>query len=476
MVLILALLATGATQHWVRGRHDSAVGRAAGAGVGTGSSLSNMNSFSLALLLGGLRGPLVMFLWMTSENQKNEKNLEDFDTRVEWIRLLQPEFDTVHIFQIWNKAYNISVQMASLANKYTTILDALDYAESVNKERPNNINIVASIGGIYFDKLGGSAEKQYYSRRVRAETLPHKPLQTLDRNDPAWRRLQLDAVLDENGNLAGDGLKFEYLKKYEPFPYGLSPLAIGYEYYKQAQYLQNEKKQQHIQLSDLVIDSRPGLALKVWSEDEWERARRLELALFNKPVPEERIDMEAPTAGVKLDQAPTDQMTPDAAAATLKEAMFSYALAARLARDARGEYEEHLQRFDTNRFTYISHLDHLAAIEELIGGDHDYLAAMRATGDERAALIKSAAEHYRASIPLNQRMILRYYTDDSIAAGTGYNKNDLAKIPTDQYSGLLQRAKALIIARGAPYDAYAEDREEYEQYIERAEARLKNLQ
>ncbi len=85
-----------------------------------------MNSFALALLLGGLRGPLVMVLWSTSENQKVDKNLEDFDTKVEWIRLLQPEFDTVHLFQIWNKAYNISVQMASLPNRYAAILDALD--------------------------------------------------------------------------------------------------------------------------------------------------------------------------------------------------------------------------------------------------------------------------------------------------------------------------------------------------------------
>jgi energy-coupling factor transporter ATP-binding protein EcfA2 len=65
------------------------------------------------VVLGGLRGPLVMILWTSSEGQKAERELEDFDTKVEWIRLLQPEFDSVHIFQVWNKAYNISVQMAS---------------------------------------------------------------------------------------------------------------------------------------------------------------------------------------------------------------------------------------------------------------------------------------------------------------------------------------------------------------------------
>src|SRR5204863_270247 len=150
-----------------------------GTAAGAGSSLSAMNSFALALLLGGLRGPLVMFLWTSSESQKTERNLEDFDTKVEWIRMLQPEFDTVHIFQIWNKAYNISVQMASLANKYRTIIDAIDYARSVDQERPNNINILYAIGSVFGDKLGDSAEKAYYTKRVREESLPHAVRQKL---------------------------------------------------------------------------------------------------------------------------------------------------------------------------------------------------------------------------------------------------------------------------------------------------------
>ena len=63
-----------------------------------------------------LRGPLVMILWPSAEEQKTEKDLEDFDTKIELIRLLQAEFDTVHLFQIWSKAYNVSAQLASYSN------------------------------------------------------------------------------------------------------------------------------------------------------------------------------------------------------------------------------------------------------------------------------------------------------------------------------------------------------------------------
>jgi hypothetical protein len=136
--LIVSILGAGVTRSMVlKQRHELDVARNSAATAN--ADLSKVNSFALGLLLGGLRGPLVMALWTSSENQKTDRDLEDFDTKVELIRLLQPEFDTVHLFQIWNKAYNISVQMANVPNKYTTILDALAYGFSVDRERPCTI-------------------------------------------------------------------------------------------------------------------------------------------------------------------------------------------------------------------------------------------------------------------------------------------------------------------------------------------------
>src|SRR5688500_2000528 len=272
VVLIVSLVLAGLTRDWARSLRASGP---TGAGPAGSTSLANMNSFALALLLGGLRGPLVMFLWTQSETLKHEKNLEDFDTYVEWIRLLQPEFDTVHIFQVWNKAYNISVQMASWANKYTTILDAIEYAKRVLSERPGNINMVYNIASIYFDKLGNAAEKDYYKKRVREESLPHQSRQRLARTDPGWRRTDFDASLDAKGfilpellkpktprpadlpadSLWNDGSELQYLAKYQPFPYGLSTMGFAYNYHKQAQVLQEVGKQRHANLSELVVDS-----------------------------------------------------------------------------------------------------------------------------------------------------------------------------------------------------------------------------
>ncbi|MGB7156559.1 MAG: hypothetical protein WBD40_00750 [Tepidisphaeraceae bacterium] len=484
-IMIVALVAAGFTRHMAESQRGGA-----GAGqVQTGANLSNMNSFALALLLGGLRGPLVMLLWTSSEGQKTEKNLEDFDTKVEWIRLLQPEFDTVHIFQIWNKAYNVSVQMASNANKYTTILDALEYAKNVDRERPSNINILYAIGSVYFDKLGGASEKQYYRGRVRDETKPHKAAEKLNRADPGWRPLKMDAMLDEKGMLLPQYLdvrsprpaslkadspwntdaELQYLEPYQPFPYGISPQALGYNYFKRAQVLQDVGKQRHAQISDLVIDSRPGLSLRMWGEEEMERARKVELAAFGKEIPTERIDLELPTADIAVNQAP--------AAGAVQEALFEYERAGRLFQDALKEYERHLQVHAVNRNTYEFHVEHLENMIALVQGDHDYLAAQLATGSERDRLIASATEHYKKSLTQSEYMIVRYHIDDQFVAELfppGTNRLTADQLTPEQYAQIIMGNRQ-ILRRPGVYDAMAEDRTEYERYATRAAMRLEQL-
>jgi hypothetical protein len=488
LVMILAIALAGVARNWamaLRTGPNEVISGDAGQ-----SSLANMNSFSLALLLGGLRGPLVMFLWTSSENLKNEKNLEDFDTYVEWIRLLQPEFDTVHIFQVWNKAYNISVQMASLPNKYSTILDALDYAHRVEAERPNNISMLYQIGSIYGDKLGGSNEKAYYKKRVREETRPHATRQKLARTDPGWRRLELDPMLDDPGNILPELLKpkyerpanvppgdeyltgapLQYLAQYQPFHYGISALALGYNYEKRAQVLQDTSKQVHANLSPMVLDSRPGLALKAWSEDEWERGRRLELRALNVPVPEERRDMEMATANVALDAPLTD-------AKAIPEAIDAYDVGARVADDSIPEYERHLKNYTGNLQNYQSHMDGLKAQAPLMRGDRDYLKAMLTpAGPERQKLLAAAAEQYKLALERNMYIVLRWYMFDEDAKAilpAGKTREDLANIPPDQYPAMYAKLLERIAAR--PFDADKDDRSDYQRYLERAQARLKRI-
>lgn len=556
VVMLISLSMAGFTRHWASAERSRGQGATPGASTGTG--LSRMNSYALALLLGGLRGPLVMILWPSAEEQKNQKDLEDFDTKIELIRLLQAEFDTVHLFQVWNKAYNVSAQLASYSNKYRTILDAIDYAQSVKAEKPDDINIVHAVGSVYVDKLGSAYERDYYRQRVRDESLPRKalvritlpasrrgeltellagegvsqeimrfsepdasemiavtvakdvadviqpkfsgagvsfadrPRFQISRSDSTWRRTELDQMLDKNGMIFpallqpthprpadldpkvewNDGSELQYLAKYQPFPDGISTLALGYNYFKQSQVLNTERKQKHAQISDETIGSRPGYALKVWSDEEWTLGRRAELEAFGKPIPEERLDMEAPTSAVRFDTAA-------ARPRRLDDAIRFYSRAPRLADDSLKEYERHLANSRSSFSQYVINMAEMRAQRELMAAD---LAFMQAYVDvpNRAAHVAEARSRYLATIAAYRMLILQFYINDLDAAAIfppEVTKANIAdkKLAPDATAALIEAfRKRLPIRFVTEYDN-GDTLDEFFRYISRADARLANL-
>ena len=491
-VLIVSLLLTALTQNWARSQRERANRGTSPISTGSQTRISGMNSFTLALLLGGLRGPLVMMLWTSSETQKQDKNLEDFDTKVELIRLLQPEFDSVLIFQIWNKAYNISVQMSSIFNKYTTILDAIDYGKAALAAKPDNINAIVAVADVYFNKLGNASEKQSYRAYVRRETQPHAKQQRLEKTDPGWRRIEVDPVLDSNGNLLpdlirptrqrpaelpadqpfNDGSEMQYLKPFQPFKYGVSPIAIAYNYYMQGQTLQRTTHAKHAQLSDQVVDSRPAIALKFWAEEEQELGRRNEQKAFNVSVPStvDRLELEMPTANVPLTQKANDP-------AKLTEAAYNYDRSAQVAAAGRVEYARHLKEYPNNAFTYASHIDGLSATEHYSLADAAYLRAMTTTGEEQSRQLAIARKEYAETIDRYQRIMMKYYTDDQLMAAVLPNvtKEQLDSVSAESVAQATMRLQNAI-NRGQAADSHMEDRTEYMTYIGRCSLRIQLMQ
>jgi hypothetical protein len=502
VVLILSLVVAGVMRQLAisfQEKHSPFSRRTTSAG---GSSLAGMDTYALALLLGGLRGPLVMILWAQSESQKADRDLEGINTQIEWIRRLQPEFDTVHVFQMWNKAYNLSVQMVGLANKYSTILDALDYGKSVDAERPDNMNILKEIARIYGDKLATSnPEKYYYRDRIRRESKWHEQGATTagQRGTPGFQRLAHDPVLDRDGNILPellkptravdpnakgdqyDGSELQFLKRYEPFPYGVSPVALGYNYHKRAQVLWTNDKQKPLQVSESVVDSQPALGLKSWTEEEFERARRMELGAMGLKVPPERVDMEVPSAS----HAPG---APLKDASHLAEMLYSFDMTGRLAGDAIAEYERHLANpeFVTKRMMYASHIDTLSTMRAVSSADADYVRAIQSKDpQEKAKLLASAARHYHESIRMAGLTAIRYYTGDGLAAKilpAGVTRANIGTGPlgaktqvTDE--DVLHLLDALHAEARKPTsgDMNEEDRQEYMRYVERATERLKQI-
>jgi len=123
-------------------------------------------------------------------------------------------------------------------------------------------------------------------------------------------------------------------------------------------------------------------------------------------------------------------------------------------------------------------MDAIRAQIELLQADRDYLKAMEAAaGGGRQDLLKTAAQHYRESIRLNQLVILKYYIDEGLAATilpSGVSRANVGTLPAEQYGPLIEQAKKIMSQHGMPLED--EDRQEYERYITRAESRLKRIQ
>ncbi|MDB5357571.1 MAG: hypothetical protein JWN24_4024 [Phycisphaerales bacterium] len=503
-VMIVSLLCAG----WLR---QAAMTRQAAASAGPAgapqarSTQGNKNRVALALLLGGLRGPLVMFLWSTSETQKSDKDLEDFDTKVEWIRLLQPEFDTVHIFQIWNKAYNISVLMASPATKYAVVLEALEYARSVDEERPGNLNILNSVSNVYSGKLGATnlPECPFYMRQFREESMdPQRRKQVYAEDEKGFRKLGKHGPLlgpDDRllpalvtpvrqrpaglapGSEWNDGSALQYLQPYGQFPYGMSVLAMSYNYAKRAEVAMNVEGQKPLQISPMVIDSRPGLQLKAWGEEEARRARALEAKAFGVPAPVWNEQVDFALAQIPVTAKPVDD-------AALKGAIATYDLAIRLANDARREYLRHLANPEyAGRYaTYRSHLDDIQGMELICIADRDYLLALSATDPaERAKLLRGAegtdglAAKYAQAMRRFERTVLNYYTDDAVLSAPGFNKNynnptTIRKLPEANVNEFYLFARA--VTKKLERDQFADEHAEYDRSIGRCQFRIEAVQ
>ena len=479
------------------------------------STLGNMDSYALALLLGGLRGPLIMILWPAIENQKADQNLEDVDTMIEWVRLLQPEFDTVHIFQIWNKAYNISAMMASPANKYSVIMEALDYGHKVDQERPDDVNILGAMQNVYGGKLGSTnlPEFAFYGRQFRQESLTDaNRLAVYPELAKHYSRLsKWEPLLDSDNNIRADlltpvgqrpaevpadaewndGSELQYLKAYAPFPYGMSPLAMSYNYAKRAEVCESAEGQKPLQLSVMVTDSQPPLQLKFWEEDDAKHGRTYESRAFGVAQTADLVLSEETLAMVKPDAKPTDRPAIDAA-------LYYYANAARVSRDAIKEYERHLSKpeFSMRRPIYRSHIADMEAADAMDTADHDYLAAIISTdAAERKRLLTSAADNYHKAMIRRMRTVLEFYTEDaaiwatnpkipggSVMPPTGspdpkhvqHDKERVFNLPEASVPDVYN--KAVLAARALNLSEHTEDRQTYGLSVDHCQVRLALIQ
>jgi hypothetical protein len=108
----------------------------------------------------GSRGFLVTWLWYDAIDQQKRNDFHKLEQSVQAVTTLQPHFITPWIFQSWNIAYNVSVEMHSLGDMYFYIargIELLSEGERRNKRSPD---MRYQIAFYYQNKFGVSDQVQ----------------------------------------------------------------------------------------------------------------------------------------------------------------------------------------------------------------------------------------------------------------------------------------------------------------------------
>jgi hypothetical protein len=125
----------------------------------------------LTVLPGGLRAPILGWLWIEAEDLKIQGRNHDALQKTQLICALQPYFSGAWAFQAWNMAYNISVQYHTGEHRWLWVYNGIKLLR--DQGIPNNpwsISLYEQLAWTYFHKVGQFLDDfhEFYKRRWAA--------------------------------------------------------------------------------------------------------------------------------------------------------------------------------------------------------------------------------------------------------------------------------------------------------------------
>lgn len=121
--------------------------------------------------LGAFRGLIVDILWLRADQLKEDGKFFDAKQLAEWITLLQPRFEQVWVFQAWNMAYNISVEIPATRpqERWQWVKNGYEILRDKGIEKnPRSILLYHELGWIFQQKIGGVTDDahKYYKLQL----------------------------------------------------------------------------------------------------------------------------------------------------------------------------------------------------------------------------------------------------------------------------------------------------------------------
>ncbi|MBY0459060.1 MAG: hypothetical protein K2V38_17125, partial [Gemmataceae bacterium] len=117
---------------------------------------AELTGSALRLTLTGSRGVAVTALWLSAIEKQKRNDFHEFEQRVQMVTKLQPNFITPWIFQSWNIAYNVSVEMHGSGDMYFYIVRGIQLLAEGERRNKRSPDMRYQIAFYYQNKFGVS--------------------------------------------------------------------------------------------------------------------------------------------------------------------------------------------------------------------------------------------------------------------------------------------------------------------------------
>lgn len=117
---------------------------------------AEVSGSALRLALTGSRGIAVTMLWQAAIEKQKRNDFHEFEALVGAVTKLQPNFITPWIFQSWNIAYNVSVEMHGSGDMYFYIVRGIQLLAEGERRNKRSPDMRFQIGFYYQNKFGVS--------------------------------------------------------------------------------------------------------------------------------------------------------------------------------------------------------------------------------------------------------------------------------------------------------------------------------
>ncbi len=153
---------------------------------------ADVSGSAMRLALLGSRGVVVTGLWLSAIDKQKRNDFHELEQRVQAVTRLQPNFITPWIFQSWNIAYNVSVEMHGSGDMYYYIVRGIQLLAEGERRNKRSPDMRYQIAFYYQNKFGVSDQVEVLRCLYDLSCMPPSERNPDRYEDPATKAINFE--------------------------------------------------------------------------------------------------------------------------------------------------------------------------------------------------------------------------------------------------------------------------------------------